>query len=201
MISNLLSSIHNLLPVWTVSRAAGITAYLLLFVSVVTGMSAHYHFLSPGTKAAMNLIHQSTGWFGILFGMTHGLILVYSTYQSFSIWNVLVPFTSKTNPFLIGIGVLSLYVMILLVVTSDAMKKLGWKTWKAIHFLAFPAFLGAFLHSVLLGPDTQYPSIKWLYLSTGVITAAALICRIVIRTPKRKMAGRRLPDAGHQGAK
>lgn len=200
MISSLLNSVHNLLPVWNVSRAAGFTAYFLLFISVVTGMSAHYHFLSPEAKAAMNLIHQSTGWFGILFGMAHGLILVYSTYESFSIWNVLIPFTSKSNPFLIGLGVLSLYVIILLVATSDFMRKLGWKTWKTIHFLAFPAFIGAFLHSVLLGPDTQYPSVRWLYLSTGIIAAAALVCRIIIRAPKKKMHRRRLPEAGHQNA-
>ncbi|WKB36797.1 ferric reductase-like transmembrane domain-containing protein [Terrilactibacillus sp. S3-3] len=138
------------------------------------------------TKAKkINFIHQSAGWFGLLFGMAHGLVLVFSTYESFSFWNVVIPFTSKTNPVLIGIGIVALYVMILLIATSDYMKALGWKTWKAIHFLAFPAFIGAFLHSVLLGPDTHYPVMMLLYGSTAVIAVAALVCRIAIRPPKR----------------
>ncbi|WP_025727042.1 ferric reductase-like transmembrane domain-containing protein [Heyndrickxia ginsengihumi] len=185
--NELLNNIHHFMPVWTVSRAAGITSYLLLFVSVMTGMSAHYHFMKAKTKARMNLIHQSTGWFGMLFGMTHGLILIFSTYQSFSILEVIIPFASKTHPLLIGIGTLALYVMIILIVTSDYMKVLGRKTWKTIHFLAFPAFISAFFHSVLLGPDSHYPFMMFLYCLTAIITVVALICRIAVRPPKKEL--------------
>ncbi|WP_258436119.1 ferric reductase-like transmembrane domain-containing protein [Heyndrickxia coagulans] len=199
MVSELFTAIHNIMPVWTVSRAAGVTSYLLLFVSVVTGMSAHYHFMKPRTKARINLVHQSTGWFGLLFGMVHGLVLTFSTYENFSIWDVLIPFISKSNPILIGIGILSLYIMILLIVTSDYMKALGYKTWKAIHFLAFPAFIGVFIHSVMLGPDAHYPFMMFLYASTAMITIAALILRISIRPPKKTVRPTEQRAARHTG--
>ncbi|MCL1631620.1 ferric reductase-like transmembrane domain-containing protein [Sporolactobacillus sp. CPB3-1] len=182
--NTLLASVNELMPVWNVSRAAGITSYLLLFASVITGMSAHYSFMKASTRARINLIHQSAGWFGILLGMIHGLVLVFSTYESFSIWNVLIPFTSSTHPLLIGIGVLALDTFILLIVTSDYMKALGRKTWKAIHFLAFPAFAAAFLHGILLGPDTHQPLMLTIYIVTAATAVLALAFRIAIREPR-----------------
>lgn len=189
--NSLLVSIHNVLPVWNVSRAAGMTSYLLLFISVVTGMSGHYSFLHPKTKAALNLVHQSTGWFGMLFGLVHGLVLTYSSYESFSLYDVFVPFASKTHPFLTGVGILALYSMVLLLLTSDYRKQLGWKLWKSIHFLAFPAFVAAFFHSVLLGPDSQTLYMQIIYYSTAVITLIALITRVAIRPVSRKRTAER----------
>jgi DMSO/TMAO reductase YedYZ heme-binding membrane subunit len=179
-----LSVIHEWLPVWNVSRAAGSTSYLLLFFSVVAGMSIHYRSFKPGTKARMNFIHQAAGWFGMLFGMIHGLVLTFSTYESFSVVNVLVPFTSTTHPFLIGLGVLALYSLILIIVTSDYMNRIGKKAWKTIHFLAFPMFIAALLHGIMLGPDTREPMILFMYISTASIVVVALIVRIVMHLTK-----------------
>lgn len=190
MMDELLTNMHNVLSVWAVSRAAGLTSYLLLFISVVTGMSIHYSFVQPRAKSIMNQLHQSAGWFGILLGTTHGLVLVFSTYESFSIWNVLIPFTSDTHPVLIGLGTLTLYTMILLVVTSDYMRAIGKKTWKAIHYLALPALIAAFFHGMLLGPDTHEPLVLSLYISTAGITILAFICRVSIR-PQKQITSRR----------
>ncbi|MEK1831621.1 ferric reductase-like transmembrane domain-containing protein [Priestia megaterium] len=120
------------------------------------------------------LVHQSSGWFGLLFGMIHGLVLSFDQSIHFSLSDILIPFTSDYKPISTGLGTISLYILFVLIITSDFIKQLGRKTWKAIHFLAFPGYLLALYHGITSGTDTQQPLILGMYSITGCIVLILL---------------------------
>ncbi|WP_419882958.1 hypothetical protein ACN6MY_04715 [Peribacillus sp. B-H-3] len=76
----------------------------------------------PRIKIKLNTSHQSTGWFGLLFGMVHGLVLIFDNTESLSLLEVFVPFASSSHRVSMGIGILALYSLLLLILTSDMMK-------------------------------------------------------------------------------
>ncbi len=165
------------LSTWSVIKAAGMTSYFLLFLSVVFGVFSYGKLLSANLRGVFMPLHQLTGWLGFLFGLLHGMVLTIDSYQPFSLKAVFVPFTAGYQPWASGFGTLSLYFFFLLLVTSDWMKKFGRKLWRSVHYLAFPAYLLSLIHGLMVGSDTKHAWAQAFY----VITAAAFVAVIVLR--------------------
>ena len=90
---------------------------------------------------------------------------------------MLIPLHATFRPYAIAAGVLAMYGMVLLLVTSWSRSKLGTRLWRAIHLLAVPVFVLALLHGVFAGTDTERPWMFALYATTGVITFFLVIVR------------------------
>lgn len=180
-----MNGLADWLTVWTTTRAAGITCYLLLFVSTAAGILTSLKLLPPKVRAAVLLIHQSGGWFGFLFAALHGSVLLFDNYVGYSAAELLIPFAAHSHPVLTGLGTLSFYCALLLLASSDMIKRLGKKTWRAIHFLAFPGFVTGLVHGLLLGTDAQSPWMKWTYIVTGATILALTLLRIYAPSPAR----------------
>lgn len=97
-------------------------------------------------------------------------------------------FMAHEHPVLYGMGTLSLYGLILLLLTSDFRQKLSKGVWLTIHLLAYPIFMMAMAHGFFAGTDSQLPAIKWMYGATFAITLTLLGGRALIRKPVRRMA-------------
>jgi sulfoxide reductase heme-binding subunit YedZ len=162
-----MNGLAEMLSVWTTTRAAGITAYLLLFASTAAGMMMSLKLISGKTKATLLAVHQWSGWFGFLFSFVHGGVLLFDNYVGFSLFELLIPFSSDSDRLLTGFGTLAFYCTLLLLLSSDFIKKLGRRTWRLIHFLAFPAFYLALTHGLLMGTDSQQPWVYGMYIATG----------------------------------
>lgn len=178
-----MNGLADLLTVWATTRAAGITCYLLLFLSTAAGILTGLKLFGPKTRAAVLFIHQSSGWFGFLFGALHGTVLLFDQYVGYTASELLIPFTARSHPVLMGIGTLSFYVAFLLIASSDMMKRIGKKTWRAIHFLAFPGFAMGLVHGILLGTDTQEDWMKWTYVATAGLIVVLTVFRIAVPRP------------------
>lgn len=182
------SSISQILSVWVTTRAAGLTSYMLLFASVAAGLLQGGAWARGPVKAKLNMVHQWCGWFGLLFGMVHGLVLLFDRYVGYSLADLLIPFKASGDRLWMGLGILSLYLLLLLIISSDLMKKLGKKAWRFIHFLAMPTYLMALVHGVMLGTDSRQAPVIVLYAVTGVTVLILLVNRIA--ASRRKGGGR-----------
>lgn len=178
-----MNGLADWLTVWATTRAAVITCYLLLFVSTGAGIVTSLKRFGPKTRAGMLFLHQFAGWFGFLFGALHGAVLLFDKYVGYSPMELLVPFAARTHPYLTGLGTLSFYIALILIASSDMMKQLGKKTWRAIHFLAFPGFFMGLVHGVFLGTDSGQPWMKWTYIATAGLIVALTVFRIAAPSP------------------
>ena len=165
--------------VWDTTRALGLTAYLLLFVSVVAGLLQSMKAMPPRALTHVVALHSFTGWLGLLFSITHGLVLIYDTYVGYSLFEILVPFATKKDAFEIGLGIISFYIIFVLVLSTDLLRRIGKKSWRFMHYLSFPAFLFALYHGVAIGTDTAIPEMKLFYAFTGFIVASLIVIRIL----------------------
>src|SRR5208283_881431 len=89
-----------------------------------------------------------------------------------------IPFTSGYERFWLGLGAISLDIMLALIVTSLVRGRLNRKVWKAVHWLAYASWPIAFAHSIGSSTDLQHGLLLALAIACAAVVAAALAWRI-----------------------
>ena len=163
---------------WILLRAAGIGAYVMLFLSVAWGLLATTSIVTKRvSKPSSTLFHQFTATVGVVLLAVHVVLLVVDTYMPFAPLDVLMPLHSTFRPLAITAGVLGMYGMVIVLVTSWLRKPIGTKVWRAIHLLAVPAFTLALAHGVFAGTDTERWWMWGMYALTGLFVLFLVIVR------------------------
>ena len=167
---------------WYLSRASAFVAYILLWWSMILGLSITNRLarLWPGGPTAADL-HEHASLLGLGFGVLHALVLLGDAYSGYTLAQILVPFASSYRPAWVGIGQISLYLMALVTLSSYVRRWIGARAWRAIHFLSFALFVLALLHGVFSGTDSGLPWALWMYAGTGLSVVGMTIYRIVAR--------------------
>ncbi|EKN68423.1 ferric reductase-like transmembrane domain-containing protein [Schinkia azotoformans] len=174
------------LPTWELIRAAGLTSYFLLFVSAACGILFSIKVATHKTNQLLQITHQSAGWISLLFGLFHGLLLYIDTYKPYTLTEIFIPFTTKEETLLNGFGTISLYLLVLLFISGDIMKKIGAKVWRRIHGLALPLVIIASVHGILLGTDASNAWAIILYAGALAIILSLLIVKLLLIKAKTK---------------
>ncbi|MGG0656268.1 ferric reductase-like transmembrane domain-containing protein [Rummeliibacillus pycnus] len=163
---------------WEWIRICGFLSYFYFTVAVIFGLFRKTPTITKQKNLLFHL-HLSAGWMGLLALAAHVLLLLIDQYQPYRIVEILVPFTANYKPILSAIGTISLYVFLIVIMTSDLLiSKLNRKLWKSIHFLALPAWVLIFLHGVFIGTDSANPIIEIFYITTGSIIIIASCLRV-----------------------
>lgn len=178
------TTLADWLSTWGVIKAAGMTAYALMFISVALGAFSYGAAIPANVKKILLPIHQTTGWFGFLFALLHGAVLTIDGYRPFLPREVLIPFASGFHPVTLGLGTLAFYFMAAILISSDAMRRLGRKIWKSVHLLSYPMFLFLLIHGAADGSDAEKPWAFLLYYFSGFMFAAVLLMRLHIQRKK-----------------
>lgn len=178
--NHLISLVNDVFPVWYVIRAAGLTAYLLLFLSVVTGIMQSLPLVYGRNRGLLYSFHCTACWYGWVLGMIHGVFLLFDTQVSYTLLNILVPFSAHYMPIQTAFGIFTFYAMSILIASSYIIKRRGRKFWRLMHFIALPTYLFALYHGISLGTDSVYPGIKLLYAATGGIVLVLVLLRLTI---------------------
>jgi hypothetical protein len=102
-----------------------------------------------------------------------------------------IPFVSSYRPLWLGLGALSFDILLALVVTSLLRRRFGYRSWRAVHWLAYASWPVAVLHGLGTGSDTK---IWWMLALTAGCVAAVLVAVLVrIARALPRPAGLRVP--------
>jgi len=179
---------------WYLSRSAGIVAWALLSASVIWGLalSTRVFDRKPSPKWFTDL-HRFLGGTAVVFVAVHVGTIVADSYVHFGLADVLVPFASRWHPVAIAWGVVALWLIFAIEVSSLAMRFLPRRVWHAIHLSSYVLFVSATMHALASGPDTRKQAFE-LVLS-AVLAVVTLLTLVRVVTPKRKGAARSRPSA------
>src|SRR5205823_1379143 len=75
------------------------------------------------------------------------------SYVHFGLVDVLVPLASSSHPVAVAWGIVALYLVLAVEVTSLLRKQLSKRLWRATHFASFPLFALATTHALSAGTD------------------------------------------------
>jgi predicted ferric reductase len=163
---------------WIVLRAAGIGAYVMLFLSIAWGLaSTTSAFGKRISKASATTVHQFMSTCGlVLLGVHLGGLLI-DSFTPFSIADVTIPMSSSYRPVAVTLGVVAMYAVVFVIVLSWMRKRIGTVWWRRSHLLAVPTFLLSMLHGIFAGSDTARPAMWWTYVGTGLVLVFLLVVR------------------------
>lgn len=163
---------------WIVLRAAGIGAYVMLFLSVSWGLIATTGALGKRvSKATATSVHQFMSTAGLLLLGVHIGGLLVDAFMPFGPGDVLIPGRSSFKPVPVAFGIVAMYSMVFVIVLSWLRKQIGTKWWRRSHLLAAPTFILSMIHGVFSGTDSVRPAMWWTYASTGVIVLFLVVVR------------------------
>lgn len=173
---------------WYIGRAAGILAFILLSFVVVNGLLISSRTGAKFIPPAVNLdMHRFASWLAIIFATLHFVVFIFDRYVKLTWIEALVPFVLKrpypsalgfnlTAP--VAFGVIGLYVMLVLIVTSEFRSKISARVWRKIHYASFAAYLLLVFHGLLAGTDSVYHWTRLLYAGSGLLVTLLVILRI-----------------------
>jgi len=169
---------------WFVSRASGIVAWSLLVISVMVGVLLATRVLKPNDNPGwLYHFHNWLSGLTIVFAITHITALMLDSFVTFTILDIAIPFHSNyvKNPSLgripIAFGVLSLYILFAVQLTSLFRQKMSTTAWKAIHYSSYVLVLLVSAHAGWTGTDIT----SLIYKMTGIVLIVLSIVAIFVR--------------------
>jgi predicted ferric reductase len=163
---------------WYVARASGIVAWLLLSASVIWGILLASDAFPRYRRPAWILdLHRWLGGLTVAFVAVHLASLVADNYTHFDLAALAIPYASRWRPGAVALGVLAIWTLVAVEVTSLARRHLSRTVWRAIHLTSYVVFLLTSLHAAFAGTDAT----NRLYLVTTTATSAAVVWAVVHR--------------------
>jgi hypothetical protein len=90
---------------------------------------------------------------------------------------VLVPFASTWHPLAVAWGVVALYLLLAVEITSLLRARLSQRVWRGVHFASFGLFVTATIHGLAAGTDTT----RLVAVLVAAVAALAFLVMSAIR--------------------
>ena len=140
---------------WYIIRATGMAAYLMLYLSVIIGLYSQVQKMRKQKVTITLHLHESLSNWAFILVCGHLGFLLIDSYIAFNWEEVLIPFTTDYKPMPMAFGILSLYFLIMAIITSKARKTIGYQKWRKLHALNPILYAFVTLHGLLIGTDFQ----------------------------------------------
>lgn len=169
---------------WYLTRGTGAVALLLLTVAVALGVVTSVRWASPRwPRFVIEWLHRNVSLLVLVFLAVHVASSVIDGFVPLRWIDAVVPFSAGYRPLWVGLGALALDVLMALVVTSLLRVRLGYRTWRVVHWTAYACWPLALVHSLGAGSDAWR---GWMLVVDGlvVIAVAAAACwRLAVGLP------------------
>lgn len=164
---------------WYVTRATGAVALLLMTVVVVLGVMGSMRFSAAPRwpRFAVDALHRDISLLVIALVVVHVITTVLDGFAPITLLDGLIPFRSPYRPVWLGLGAVAFDLLIALAITSLVRRRLGYRSWRAIHWLAYASWPIAVLHGLGTGSDVKS---AWLMALT-VACVAAVVGAVLLR--------------------
>ena len=165
---------------WVLARVAGLSSYAALAIAMITGIALRTAVLDwLGSNRALRALHEYTTVLWIPLAGTHVLLLLLDKTARIGLLDVVVPFHSSYGTLAIGLGALSVDVLLVVTITAFFKRQMNKDLWQWLHRLSYPAFALLFLHSVLSGTDFSDPIVSAITWAAGAMLLLLALVRAI----------------------
>lgn len=171
---------------WYVARATGLISLALLSLSLVLGIGSSTRLSSSGwPRFVTQALHRNVSLFVVVLLAVHVAAVILDDFVVITIPDAVIPFASAYRPIWLGLGTLSSHLLVALVVTSLARQRLGYGTWRAVHWTAYLCWPLAVVHGLGTGTDSRRAWSVWFMVACVAFVLLAVAWRIVEGWPRR----------------
>jgi DMSO/TMAO reductase YedYZ heme-binding membrane subunit len=141
---------------WYVARSSGIVAWALILATIVWGLLLATKVLGrkPGPAWVLSL-HRYLGALAVVFVGVHVGGILLDSYTNFGITDVLVPFTGSWHPLAVAWGIVGMYLLAAIEITSLLRHRMSKRAWHAVHLMSYFLFAMTTVHMLTAGTDAK----------------------------------------------
>jgi methionine sulfoxide reductase heme-binding subunit len=163
---------------WYLTRSTGAVALLLLTVALVLGViDVERLSTARWPRFVIDSLHRNVALLALVFLMLHILTSVLDSFTSISVVDAFVPFVGSYRPFWLGLGAVAFDLIVAVILTSLLRARMGFATWRAVHWLTYASWPIALLHGLGTGSDA---SSNWL-LALSIVCMVAVLAAVLTR--------------------
>lgn len=163
---------------WAFGRGMGTAALVVLTLSVASGI------LTRSGRPLLSLprfgvveLHKNTALFGTALIAVHIVSLLFDPYAQLRLVDYVIPFLGTYRPFWLGLGTLATDLLIAIIVTGIFRHRVGYKTFRAVHWTSYALWPIALAHSLGNGTDAGH---GW-FLSVVALCSALVVTAVTFR--------------------
>lgn len=164
---------------WYATRGAGVVSLVLLtgvlLLGILTAMrwqtASWPRFLTTG-------FHRNLALATLIFLAVHIVTAVVDPFTALGWKAAIIPFSSPYRRLWLGLGVVAIYLLLAIVVTSLLRTLFGHRAWRMVHWLTYAMWPIAVIHGIGTGTD---PRFAWMVAIEAVCigsVVAALAWRV-----------------------
>ncbi len=164
---------------WFTTRGAGVVSLVLFSAVACLGLLAVARTQSTRWPRFLTVeLHRNLALLSIVFLGIHIVTAILDPFTNLGISAALVPLASTYRPLPVAFGVVSVYLVLAVIITSLLRERIGHRVWRAVHWTSYLSWPLAVEHTLTSGSDSF--SI-WLLAVQGACVLAvslALVWRL-----------------------
>jgi methionine sulfoxide reductase heme-binding subunit len=163
---------------WYLTRSSGAVSLILLTLSLVLGIAGIARLRRPGLpRFVVDGLHRSVSLLAVVFLVVHIVTAVLDSFAPIGLADAVIPFVGVYRPLWLGLGALAFDLMLAVTITSLLRRRVGYRAWRAVHWLAYGMWPLAVLHGFGTGSDVRQ---TWM-LIINVMCVGAVLAAVVAR--------------------
>ncbi len=176
---------------WYLARASGLTLYLLLWLSLVSGLGLTTRLLDLlGGRRVVWELHSLATELAYSFLALHVLSLAADPSVPLGATGVLLMSQTSVRQPWTDIGIVTAYGFIVVAASFSLRRFIGRAAWRALHYVTFPLWAMALSHGLGAGSDATRPWAILLYATTtGLVAFLGSIRLLQARRPRQQWKG------------
>jgi methionine sulfoxide reductase heme-binding subunit len=179
---------------WYATRGAGVVSLILLTAVVVFGIVSAMRWQTPSWPRFLTTgFHRNLALTTMVFLALHIVTAVVDPFTALG-WNAaLIPFSSSYRRFWLGLGVVAIYLLLAIVVTSLLRPLFAYRSWRAVHWLTYGMWPIAVVHGAGTGTDFRF---AWMLAIDALCVASVLVAVLWRSSRSSATAWRQVPVDG-----
>lgn len=166
---------------WYVARSSGIVAWVLLALAVLWGVLVASRMI-PLKRAPRWLLdtHRFLGALALCFTAVHLVALWADSYLEFGLRELFVPLAAAYEPGALAWGIVALYLLVAVELSSLLMRRLPRRLWRTVHQSSFVLFVFATIHGFAAGTDARNTLVVTVVSMLGGAVLFSIVYRVLV---------------------
>jgi DMSO/TMAO reductase YedYZ heme-binding membrane subunit len=166
---------------WYVNRATGVVLVGLLTLATGIGVVSTARAGSVRwPRFATQTLHRNVSLLAMVMLAVHVTSAVVDTYVDIRWYEAFVPFVGRYEPWWLGVGTVSLDLLVVVVLTSLVRERLNHRRWRILHLAAYLAWAVGVAHGVGIGTDAF--TVWGLSVNAVSVAVVAVFCVVRVGT-------------------
>jgi sulfoxide reductase heme-binding subunit YedZ len=163
---------------WYLTRSTGAVAMVLLTLTVAVGvLDVQRYATARLPRFVIDGLHRNVALLTMVFLVLHIVTSVLDSFAPIALLDAFVPFVGSYRPFWLGLGAVSFDLLVAVTITSLVRRRVGHRTWRAVHWLSYASWPVALLHGFGTGSDVKGTWLMVLSLLCLAVVVLAVIAR------------------------